>query len=116
MIARKLDRTPVKVHSLFYLPRAGRAAGAMGEVEDPCPAKLSSAYRLRANEYPMEKPTPANESLILDDREANPLIVEVFPEAVVIFGPQGCSLALTPEAALASAEVLIEAAAEANRL
>jgi hypothetical protein len=62
----------------------------------------------------MEKPTPANESLILD--EANPLIVEVFPEAVVIVGPQGCSLALTPEAALASAELLIEAAAEANRL
>jgi hypothetical protein len=55
-------------------------------------------------------------SFLLDDREHNPLIVEAHPEAVVIVGPQGVSLALTPEAALASAEVLIDAAAEAHRL
>ncbi len=56
---------------------------------------------------------PSDKTLILDDREAKPLVVEVFPEAVVIVGPQGVSLALTPEAAVASAEVLLDAAAEA---
>jgi hypothetical protein len=44
-----------------------------------------------------------------------PLEVEVHPESVVITGPQAVSLALTPEAALTSAEVLIEAATEASR-
>lgn len=52
--------------------------------------------------------------IILDDRETNPLIVEVHPDSVVIVGPQGVSLALTPEAAIASAEVLLDAAEEAT--
>lgn len=52
----------------------------------------------------------------LDDRESAPLIVEAHHESVVIVGPQGVSLALTPEAAVASAEVLLDAAAEAVRL
>lgn len=52
----------------------------------------------------------------LDDREDKPLMVEVHHEAVVIVGPQGVSLALTPEAAVASAEVLLDAAAQAVRL
>ena len=56
------------------------------------------------------------ESIYLDDREAQPLVVEVHPESVVIVGPQGVSLALTPEAAVASAEVLLDAAAQAVRL
>jgi hypothetical protein len=64
----------------------------------------------------MNKVPPADEPHILDDREDTPLVVEVFPESVVIVGPQGVSLALTPEAAVASAEVLIDAAAEASRL
>jgi hypothetical protein len=57
--------------------------------------------------------SPPLEEHILDDRETTPLIVEAHPEAVVITGPQGVFLALTPKAAVASAEVLIEAAAEA---
>ena len=52
--------------------------------------------------------------IILDDRETNPLVVEVHPDSVVIVGPQGVSLALTPEAAIASAEVLLDAAEEAT--
>ena len=63
----------------------------------------------------MTQPPPVEE-LFLDDREASPLVVEAHPDSVVIVGPQGVSLALTPEAALASAEVLIDAAAEAVRL
>jgi hypothetical protein len=61
----------------------------------------------------MEHPPPANEPLILDDREHNPLIVEAHRECVLITGPQGVALALTPEAAIESAEVLLDAAAEA---
>jgi hypothetical protein len=57
---------------------------------------------------------PINDNLeILDDRETRPLIVEVHPDAVVITGPQGVHLALTPEAAIESAEVLLDAATEA---
>ena len=63
----------------------------------------------------MQKPPPTDVHF-LDDREASPLVVEVFPESVVIVGPQGVSLALTPDAAVASAEVLLEAAAEAHKL
>jgi len=59
--------------------------------------------------------SPAEDPIYLDDREDTPLVVEVHPESVVIVGPQGVSLALTPEAAVASAEVLLEAAAEAIR-
>jgi hypothetical protein len=54
--------------------------------------------------------------VLLDDREDNPLVVETHHESVVIVGPQGVSLALTPEAAIASADVLLEAAAEAVRI
>jgi hypothetical protein len=61
----------------------------------------------------MENPPPNSEPLILDDREHNPLIVEAHHECVVITGPQGVALAMTPEAAIESAEVLLEAAAEA---
>ncbi len=61
----------------------------------------------------MKTSPPADKIHILDDRENKPLVVEVFPEAVIIVGPQGVSLALTPEAAVASAEVLLDAAAEA---
>lgn len=64
----------------------------------------------------MKQPPQTDAVHFLDDREASPLVVEVFPESVVIVGPQGVSLALTPEAAVASAEVLIEAAAEAHKL
>jgi hypothetical protein len=60
------------------------------------------------------KPTqPPADVHILDDREHKPLIAEVFRESVVVVGPQGISFAPTPEAAVASAEVLGEAAAEA---
>lgn len=54
--------------------------------------------------------------IILDDRETQPLVVETHPDSVVIVGPQGVSLALTPAAAIASAEVLLDAAAEATEL
>jgi len=50
---------------------------------------------------------------ILDDRESRPLVVEAHPDTVIITGPQGIHLALTPEAAIESAEVLLDAAAEA---
>lgn len=64
----------------------------------------------------MEKTNIPDEVVLLDDRETHPLIGETYPESVVIVGPQGVSLALTPAAALASAEVLLDAAAEATRL
>jgi len=61
----------------------------------------------------MKNLTQQGDIIILDDRETNPLVVEVHPDSVVIVGPQGVSLALTPEAAIASAEVLRDAAEEA---
>ncbi|MES3030072.1 MAG: hypothetical protein V4820_19715 [Pseudomonadota bacterium] len=61
----------------------------------------------------MKNSSQQGDIIILDDRETNPLVVEVHPDSVVIVGPQGVSLALTPEAAIASAEVLLDAAEEA---
>ena len=64
----------------------------------------------------MKHPPLSEDVHVLDDREHGPLEVEVHPEAVVITGPQGVALALTPEAAVASAEVLLNAAAESVRI
>ncbi len=61
----------------------------------------------------MKNPLITDSFEMLDDRETGPLIVVAHPDAVVIVGPQGVTLAMTPEAAIASAEVLIDAAAEA---
>jgi hypothetical protein len=61
----------------------------------------------------MKKPQITDSFEMLDDRETEPLTVEAHPDAVVITGPQGLHLAMTPEAAIESAEVLLDAAAEA---